>query len=240
MQGYFDEKTQEKGRTFTISHNEIVKYETFVDKPFFESFVKTESATAAYKNVLSDVGASEPFFDKHDNRIIEETLKGTFTYKGSKSGLGGMIDSEKDLGDLDEYPTEKRAADWDTDHDGLPNWWEAAKGLNENSKAGDFADTNLDADKDGFTQLDEYLDWMAQPHFFIKSGETKELSAADYFKGYEKTPVYTFSDLKNGKVVLKGKDIQFTAIENGFASVVITVKDADGDSMSRTINFFVK
>ena len=182
MPGYFDEKTQEKGRTSTISHNEIVKYETFVDKPFFESHVKTESATAAYKNVLSDVGASEPFFDKHDNRIIDETLKGTFTYKGSKSGLGGMIDSEKDLGALPEYASEKRPADWDTDHDGLPNWWEKAKGLNENSKAGDFADTNLDADKDGFTQLDEYLDWMAQPHFFITSGGTKEFSASAYFK----------------------------------------------------------
>lgn len=240
MQGHFDEKNQEKGRTSTISHNEIVKYETFVDKPFFESYVKTETAKSAYKNVLSDVGASEPFFDKHDNRIIEETLKGTFTYKGSKSGLGGMIDSEKDLGDLGEYASEKRPENWDTDRDGLPNWWEIAKGLNENSKADDFADTNLDADKDGFTQLDEYLDWMAQPHFFINSGETKGLSAQDYFKGYENKPVYTFSDLKNGKVILKEKDIQFTAIEKGFASVVITVKDAEGDSMSRTINFFVK
>jgi hypothetical protein len=81
---------------------------------------------------------------------------------------------------------------------------------------------------------------MAQPHFFINSGENKEFSAADYFKGYEKKPVYTFSDLKNGKIILKGKDIQFTAIESGFASVVITVKDEDGDSMSRAINFFVK
>ena len=151
-----------------------------------------------------------------------------------------MIDSEKDLGALPEYASEKRPADWDTDHDGLPNWWEKAKGLNENSKSGDFADTNLDADKDGFTQLDEYLDWMAQPHFFMTSGATKEFSAAAYFKGFEKTPVYTFSALNNGKVILKGKDIQFTAIENGFASVVITVKDADGDTMSRTINFFVK
>jgi hypothetical protein len=240
MQGYFDEKTQEKGRTATVTHNEIVKYETFVDKPFFESYVKTESATAAYKNVLSDVGASEPFFDKHDNRIIQETLKGTFTYKGSKSGLGGMIDSDKDLGDLGEYATEKRASDWDTDHDGLPNWWEAARGLNENSKAGDFADTNLDADKDGFTQLDEYLNWMAQPHFFITLGENSLFSAADYFKGYEKKPVYSFSDVKNGSVAVKGNAFQFSAKQKGFASVVITVKDADGDSMNRTINFFVK
>lgn len=240
MPGYFDEKNEDKGRKFTISNKAIVDYEVFLPKPFFESYVTTQSANGAYKNVLSDVGANQPFFDKHDNRIVEETLKGTFTFKGSKSGLGGLIDNEADAGGWPNFASETRPADWDTDHDGLPNWWEKAKGLNENSKGGDFADTNLDADKNGFTQLDEYLDWMAQPHFFINSAEIKELSAADYFKGYEKTPVYTFSDLKNGKVVLKGKEIQFATIEKGFASFVVTVKDAEGDSMSRTINFFVK
>lgn len=240
MPGYFDEKSQDKGRKSTISHNEKVDYETFVDKPFFPSYVETQSAKAAYKNVLSDVGANQPFFDKHDNRIVEETLKGTFTYKGSKSGLGGMIDNEQDAGGWPNFASETRPADWDTDHDGLPNWWEKAFGLNENSKAGDFSDANQDTDKDGFTQLDNYLNWLAQPHFFVNSGEKKTLTAADYFKGYENKPVYTFSDLKNGKVVLKGKEIQFTAVEKGFASFVLTVKDADGDSMSRTINFFVK
>lgn len=240
MPGYFDEKSQDKGRKSTISHNEKVDYETFVDKPFFPSYVETQSAKAAYKNVLSDVGANQPFFDKHDNRIVDETLKGTFTYKGSKSGLGGMIDNEQDAGGWPNFVSETRPADWDTDHDGLPNWWEKAFGLNENSKAGDFSDANQDTDKDGFTQLDNYLDWLAQPHFFVNSGEKKTLTAADYFKGYENKPVYTFSDLKNGKVVLKGKEIQFTAVEKGFASFVLTVKDADGDSMSRTINFFVK
>ncbi|MDQ6530430.1 T9SS C-terminal target domain-containing protein [Flavobacterium sp. LHD-85] len=240
MPGYFDEKSQDKGRKSTISHNEKVEYETFVDKPFFPSYVETQSAKAAYKNVLSDVGANQPFFDKHDNRIVDETLKGTFTYKGSKSGLGGMIDNEQDAGGWPNFVSETRPADWDTDHDGLPNWWEKAFGLNENSKAGDFSDANQDTDKDGFTQLDNYLDWLAQPHYFINLKDKKILSAADYFKGYENKPVYTFSDLKNGKVVLKGKEIQFTAVEKGFASFVLTVKDADGDSMRRTINFFVK
>ncbi|MFH6998781.1 polysaccharide lyase family 1 protein [Flavobacterium sp. FlaQc-57] len=240
MQGYFDEKSQEKGRKSTVSHNEIVKYETFVDKPFFESFVTTQSARGAYKNVLSDVGANQPFFDKHDNRIVDETLKGTFTFKGSKSGLGGMIDNEADTGGWPNFATETRAADFDTDHDGLPNWWEKAFGLNENSKEGDFSDANSDTDKDGFTQLDNYLDWLSTPHYFVNLGENKKLSAVDYFKGYENKPVYTFSDLKNGKVTLKGKEIQFTTVEKGFASFILTVKDADGDSMSRTINFFVK
>lgn len=240
MPGYFDEKSQDKGRKSTISHNEKVEYETFVDKPFFPSYVETQSAKAAYKNVLSDVGANQPFFDKHDNRIVDETLKGTFTYKGSKSGLGGMIDNEQDAGGWPNFVSETRPTDWDTDHDGLPNWWEKAFGLNENSKAGDFSDANQDTDKDGFTQLDSYLDWLAQPHYFVNSGEKKTLSATDYFKGYENKPVYTFSNLKNGKVVLKGKEIQFTTVEKGFASFVLTVKDADGDSMSRTINFFIK
>ncbi|KRD08932.1 pectate lyase [Flavobacterium sp. Root901] len=240
MPGYFDEKNQDKGRKSTITNNEKIDYETFVDKPFFESYINTQSAKGAYKNVLSDVGANQPFFDKHDNRIVDETLKGTFTYKGSKSGLGGLIDNEADAGGWPNFTSETRPADWDTDHDGLPNWWEKAFGLNENSKAGDFSDANSDTDKDGFTQLDNYLDWMAQPHFFIKSGEKLTLNAADYFKGFEGKPVYTFSDLKNGKINLKGKEIQFTAVESGFASFILTVKDAEGDTMSRTINLFVK
>lgn len=240
MPGYFNEKNQEKGRKFTLSNKAVADYPVFLPKPFFESFVNTQSASAAYKNVLSDVGANQPFFDKHDKRIVDETLKGTYTYKGSKSGLGGMIDNESDAGGFPNFVSETRPADWDTDHDGLPNWWEKAFGLNENSKAGDFSDVNADADKDGFTQLDNYLDWLAQPHYFVNSGEKVVLTAADFFKGYEKKPVYTFSEVKNGKVVLKGKEIQFTASEKGFGSFIISVKDADGDTMSRTINFFVK
>lgn len=240
MPGYFDEKSQEKGRVAKITNKAIVDFETFLDKPFFESYVAPQTAKAAYKDVLSDVGANQPFFDKHDIRIVDETLKGTFTYKGSKSGLGGMIDNESDAGGWPSFANEKRPADWDTDHDGLPNWWEEAKGLNVNSPANDFSEANSDKDKDGFTQLDDYLDWMAKPHFFINADGKLTLDTKDYFKGYEKKPVYTFSEVKNGKVVLKGKEIQFTASEKGFGSFVITVKDAEGDSMSRIINVFVK
>jgi len=240
MPGYFNEKNQDKGRKFTISNKAIVDYPVFLPKPFFESLVNTQSAEAAYKNVLSDVGANEPFFDKHDIRIVEETLKGTYTFKGSKSGLGGLIDNEADQGGWPNFANETRPTDWDTDHDGLPNWWEEAKGLNVNSKAGDFSDANSDKDKDGFTQLDDYLDWMAKPHFFINSGGKLALDAKDYFKGYEKKPVYTFSDVVNGKVTVKGSVTEFTATQKGLASFKITVADKDGDTMTRIINVFVK
>ena len=240
MPGYFNEKNQEKGRKFTLSNKAVADYPVFLPKPFFESFVNTQSASAAYKNVLSDVGANQPFFDKHDNRIIDETLKGTFTYKGSKSGLGGLIDNESDAGGFPNFANETRPTDWDTDHDGLPNWWEKAIGLNENSKAGDFSDANSDTDKDGFTQLDDYLDWMAKPHFFINLEDQLKFSIKDYFKGYEKKPDYDFTVLGCGLGALNGEEIQFNAIQKGLGSFVISVKDADGDTMSRTINFFVK
>lgn len=240
MPGYFNEKNQDKGRKFTLSNKAIVDYDVFLPKPFFESFVTTQTADAAYKNVLSDVGANQPFFDKHDKRIVDETLKGTFTYKGSKSGLGGLIDNEADAGGFPNFATENRPADWDTDHDGLPNWWEKAFGLNENSKAGDFSDANADADQDGFTQLDNYLDWMAKPHFFINSGGKLTLDATVFFKGYEKKPTFTVSEIANGKVNVKGSTIEFAAAQTGLASFKITVTDKDGDSMSRMINVLVK
>ncbi|MFG6685752.1 T9SS C-terminal target domain-containing protein [Mariniflexile sp. HNIBRBA6329] len=240
MPGHFDIDTQEKGRRSKIKNNENVDYETFVDEPFFESYVTTQTAKAAYKNVLSDVGANQPFADKRDIRIIEETLNGTYKFKGSKSGFPGMIDTEADAGGFPEFKSETRPAVWDTDHDGLPNWWEQAHGLNENSKVGDFSDANSDEDKDGFTQLDDYLDWMAQPHYFVNLGDQLELALIDYFRGYKLNPVYSFSEVKNGNVSLNKGKLQFRTDKKGLASFVIRVIDDEGDTMSRTVNVYVK
>ncbi|MFL1012165.1 pectate lyase family protein [Flavisericum labens] len=240
MPGHFDVDTQEKGRRSKIKNNEIVEYETFVDEPFFESFIETQSAKAAYKNVLSDVGATQPKLDDQDKRIIEETLKGTYTHKGSKSGLPGMVDTELDAGGFPDYTSEMRPENWDTDHDGLPNWWEEAHGLNMNSELGDFSDSNNDDDKDGFTQLEDYLNWMAQPHYFISNNETLTFDVAQYFKGYDNNPVYSFSVVNNGEVKLNGNNLAFQPSQKGLASFNITVKDASGDSMIRLINVFIK
>ncbi len=240
MPGYFDETNQDAGKMIQTSKNAIVDYETFVDEPFFKSYVTTHSAKAAYKNVLSDVGAHQPFTDKRDIRIIDETLKGTYAFKGSKSGFPGMIDTEEDAGGWPTFASEKRPEDWDTDHDGLPNWWEATYGLNPKSPEGDFSDTNADTDKDGFTQLDDYLHWMAQPHFFVKKNELFSFSLKPYFKGYELKPVFKCSNVKNGNISLKSDKIQFETNKTGFTSFVITVTDAEGDSMSRTFNFYIK
>ncbi len=235
MGGIFDESNQEKGRKTTITNNEIVNYETFVDQPFFPSYVETQSAREAYKRVLSDVGANQPL-DQHDKRIIQETLDSTFTYTGKLSKLGGMIDTEKDVGGLEDYPVTYRDDHWDTDHDGLPNWWEEAKGFNVESEKGDFSDSNADLDNDGYTELEDYLNWLAQPHFKINVGEELNIDAKDLFRGFTKEVTY---NIEEGKASINQHKIQFKASEEGFYTFVIGVKDGHGDTMKRTVNVFV-
>jgi len=155
MPGHWGEPNQEQGR---IATGRKRSYDPWVDKPFFESYVTTESAEDAYKDVLANVGCNVPMLDDHDKRIIREVRDGTYTYKGSKTGLPGLPDNEADVGGLESYPVEKRAADWDSDHDGMPDAWEKKHGLNPASK--DDADkTTLSAD--GYTNLEMYLNELA-------------------------------------------------------------------------------
>lgn len=240
MPGHFGVSDQEKGRTISVSGLAEVDYETYVEQPFFEPYVKTQSAEEAFKNVLSDVGANQPELDQHDKRIIRETRDGTFTYKGSISGLEGMIDTESDAGGWEDYPEEQRTPDWDTDHDGLPDWWENARNLNPASAEGDFSDTHTDTDKDGYTELDNYLDWMAQPHYFISPGEEITISGEDLFAGYDDHPEYTIPEQDTMKTTAENGKITAVAVKPGFAGFEVEVKDAAGDTMRRKVNVFVK
>ena len=240
MPGHFDEKNQDKGKRSRISNNEKVEYETFVSEPFFPSHIATQSAEEAYKMVLSDVGANQPVLDKHDQRIIRETLDSTYTYKGSQSGIPGMPDTEQDVGGWENYPEVKREAGYDTDLDGLPDWWERAKDLNPQSEKKDFTDSNLDEDRDGFTQLDDYLDWMAKPHYFLTKGEKLELELVQLFRGFEEKPVYEIESVENGNASIKGNKLKFMAENKGFASIKVKVTDAEGHGMTRIVEVFVK
>jgi hypothetical protein len=130
---------------------------TTVPTPFFEPFVTTHSAEEAYENVLADVGANVPMLDDHDTRVIREVREGTATFKGSKTGLPGLPDSQADVGGWEDYPEIHRPSDWDVDGDGLPGWWEVQRGLNPR----DPADGAMDPDGDGYTNLEDHLNWLA-------------------------------------------------------------------------------
>jgi len=158
MPGHFGLTNQSAGRTATTERGGRLPtdYSPWVDKPFFEPYVKTHSAQEAYENVLANVGCNFPALDDHDQRIIAEVRRGTFKFKGSKTGLPGLPDSQEDVGGWEDYPEVRRPADWDTDRDGMPDAWEQARGLDLN----DAADASADRDGDGYPNLEEYLGWL--------------------------------------------------------------------------------
>jgi pectate lyase len=127
-----------------------------VEKPFDAPPVFTVSAQDAYKAVLAGVGACMPVRDSADARIINSV----------REGKGKIINSQKDVGG---WPALKSApAPVDSDHDGMPDEWETAHGLNSK----DAFDAQADPDKDGYTNLEEYLN-RSDPKKYIDYRDPK-------------------------------------------------------------------
>ena len=113
-----------------------------------------QPAKKAYKDVLEFAGASYRR-DAIDQRIVDETLKGTYTYEGSHGSTNGMIDQPSDVGGWPEYKSETALVD--TDGDGIPDEWEKANGLNPN----DPSDANKDCTGDGYTNIEKYINGIS-------------------------------------------------------------------------------
>ena len=103
--------------------------------------VTTDDAMTAYKRVLAESGAILPKMDAVDTRIVNDV----------KNRTGKIIDDEQQVGSWPELKS--IAPPEDSDKDGMPNTWEKQHGLNPD----DPADRNADADADGYTNLEEYL-----------------------------------------------------------------------------------
>ena len=108
--------------------------------------ITRDSAQNAYRKVLASAGASR-VRDSVDQRIVESVGK----------GLGGLIDTQADVGG---WPALRTGEPWrDSDGDGLPDDWERRHGLDPNNGA----DGNSDRDGDGYTALEDWLDSLARP-----------------------------------------------------------------------------
>jgi pectate lyase len=116
--------------------------------------VTTHRAEEAYELVLAFAGASLPRRDPVDERVIESVRTGKTTTKT------GIIDTPADVGGYPEYKADKVPAD--ADRDGMPDEWEKKHGLNPN----DPADAAKDPDKDGYTNIEEYLNGT-DPTLFV-------------------------------------------------------------------------
>jgi len=228
--------TQDKlGDTYRATGPQPEK--AWVSEPFWDSHANIETARNAYKSVLSDVGANQPYSDLTDQRILDETQHGTYNYIGSKSNIKGEIDDEMDAGGFEEYPETELPAAWDTDNDGLPNWWEELRGTNPRSRTLNYADTNKDMEGDGYTELERYLDFMAQPHLFLAPGGSAVVNVGKLFAGYTKSPEFTAEVTGTGiSTTLSESHLTVSATaENALAEVLLRVTDAENATYERRL-----
>ena len=131
--------------------------------------VTMDDAQTAYERVLTDVGATLPRRDSVDTRIINSVIDGT----------GRIIDDEDQVGGWPQLNSTTPPAD--SDHDGMPDKWEIARGLNPN----DVNDNKLDRDGDGYTNVEEYLNYLVarrteSPPDFDNDGDVDWDDLADF------------------------------------------------------------
>lgn len=105
--------------------------------PFTAPPIAAMSADAAYDAVLMGAGATRPARDSVDARIVADVMAGTGAI-GIGSAYPSLADGMPPL---------------DGDGDGMPDAWETMYGLDPN----DPSDGNADANGDGYTNVEEYL-----------------------------------------------------------------------------------
>lgn len=161
----------------TISGKSCVKIK--MDEPAPTGQVTTHSATEAYEKVLAYAGASL-YRDEVDARYMEETKTGTATYKGSITKSPGIIDKVADVNGYTEenFGTDSRPADFDTDKDGIPDEWEKANGLNPNDASDALLTYSLDK-KGYYTNIEVYANSLVEN--IMKAENQDALNAVDEY-----------------------------------------------------------
>lgn len=108
---------------------------------FTSSNIVEQTAAQSYTDVLNGAGATLPKRDAVDTRVINSVINGTGSIINSQTSVGG-------------WPTyNSGTALTDTDNDGMPDSWETIYGFDANSSS----DGSQDADADGYTNVEEYL-----------------------------------------------------------------------------------
>lgn len=132
----------------SVMHPESLEW--VVDNPHPAPKITTSSAQKAYRRVLVEAGASRglnsdrTFFmrrDDVDQRIVKDV----------KQGRGRIIDDPSEVGGWPKLLAGNPYRD--TDHDGMADKFETLYGFNLQ----DSSDGSQDADGDGYTNLEEFL-----------------------------------------------------------------------------------
>jgi hypothetical protein len=123
------------------------------------------SASEAYDYVVKNAGATLPKRDAVDTRIAEQVRTGKINPKEGVKVPETQFEHRKlpldsykmgiitDISQVGGYPEYKGTPYKDADKDGIPDEWEVKHGMNPKNAA----DASLDSDKDGYTNIEEYL-----------------------------------------------------------------------------------
>ena len=127
-----------------------------VNSPFEGWPVNQQSAREAYEAVLAKGGATLPRRDSVDRRVIDMVRSGKPAYGN------GILTHPDQVGGFPQLTFSPADVPADADGDGMPDAWENKHGL----KAGDVGDGAEDSDKDGYTNIEEFLNGT-DPRAFI-------------------------------------------------------------------------
>jgi hypothetical protein len=125
------------------------------------SNLNIQDAQTAFTEVMNKAGAVLPRRDAVDARVIQDVMNGT----------GRIINREFEVGG---YPELKSATPpVDSDHDGIPDVWEDAHGLNKNNAADGKAITDS-----GYSNLELYINSLADMSYMADNPVVKVTSPA--------------------------------------------------------------
>jgi hypothetical protein len=125
-----------------------------VNTPFNLLPVPMQAATDAYELVLQHAGTKLPARDTLDQRIVSDVRNRTGRIIDVQ---GGFPHGTPYAQTVNAWPAlQSGSAPADDDHDGMPNAWEAAMGLNPTNAS----DRNVIA-SNGYTTLENYLNSLA-------------------------------------------------------------------------------
>lgn len=134
-----------------------------LEEPWTSMPINEQIAEEAYKIVLENAGAKFPKRDVIDKRILKEVRGGYATYEGityekeyqvtDTAKICGIIDTQEDVGGWSELKSEP--APKDTDHDGMPDYWEDKNKLDKTN-----SDDRNTISSDGYTMLEIYLNGL--------------------------------------------------------------------------------
>ena len=191
------------GSNVTYAERDGVDYVKIkLDEPCPAGDVTTHTAENTYEKVLAYGGASL-YRDDVDSRNMEEVRTGTAVYTGPVTKKPGQLDFINDPeGEQSEaYPSfpklssENRAADFDTDGDGMPDEWESANGLNPNDATDGNAYT-LDTEKGWYTNVEVYMNSIVED--IMKGGNADaETTVNEYYPTCVNTAIRPLKSTSN-------------------------------------------